>query len=199
MLFRSLPHEAGLGAASADAAAILRYLWEEYSRPISFDELLKLGEGVGADVPFCLVGGTALAMGKGEILKSVTAMPDCEIVVIKPPVGASTPKIFAAFDNTVPVPENPNSLDMITALESGNIKAVAKLVGNCLETSTGLKVIEKAKRLLASMGALGVSMTGSGSAVFGIFEYGFDTREVCNKALEEGYITFSCKPQGLIK
>ncbi len=189
---KHLPHQAGLGAASADAAAVLRYLYDE--NEMSFEELLKIAEKVGADVPFCLVGGTKLAEGIGEELTQVNNMPNCKIVVVKPLVGASTPSIFKNYDSMKIKPKNPDSSKLISALEIGDLKLVCKELGNALELSTGLKEIEGIKRFLVSSGAIASCMTGSGSAVFGIFDERKDVSNILKKAENLKYISFECKP-----
>jgi 4-diphosphocytidyl-2-C-methyl-D-erythritol kinase len=169
-LRKKIPAGAGLGGGSADAAAILVGLNELFGLGLRLDELRGIGAGIGADVPFCISGGTALGEGVGEILTPLPAPPAHHLVVAKPSRSADTGKIYRAFDETRT--ENTHSVKPVaSALRAGSLPTLAAVVGNDLAPVTRdiiPEVAELEQSLLAS-GALGASMSGSGPAVYGIF------------------------------
>ena len=170
VLRKRTPAGAGLGGGSADAAAVLVGLNEMFGLGLRADELRGIGVEVGADVPFCISGGTALGEGVGEILRPLPAPPTHCIVVAKPPGSAETAGIYQAYDRAQT--ESARSIGpVISALRSGSVSALATAVGNDLAPVTrgfvpGVAALQR--ELLAS-GALGASMSGSGTAVYGIF------------------------------
>jgi 4-diphosphocytidyl-2-C-methyl-D-erythritol kinase len=169
-LRKKIPAGAGLGGGSADAAAVLVGLNELFGLGLRLDELRGIGVGIGADVPFCISGGTALGEGVGEILTPLPAPPAHHLVVAKPSRSADTGKIYRAFDETST--ENTHSVKTVaSALRAGSLPTLAAVVGNDLAPVTTAiipEVAELEQSLLAS-GALGASMSGSGPAVYGIF------------------------------
>jgi 4-diphosphocytidyl-2-C-methyl-D-erythritol kinase len=169
-LRKMIPAGAGLGGGSADAAAVLVGLNELFGLGLRLDELRGIGAGIGADVPFCISGGTALGEGVGEILTPLPAPPAHHLVVAKPSRSADTGKIYRAFDETST--ENTHSVKTVaSALRAGSLPTLAAVVGNDLAPVTRAiipEVAELEQSLLAS-GALGASMSGSGPAVYGIF------------------------------
>lgn len=167
---KRIPVCAGMGGGSADAAAVLRALNRMTGRPLSASELERLADTLGSDVPFCVVGGTALAEGRGELLTPAAPLPDCSIVICKPRFSVSTPKLFAALDEC-PCKLHPDINGMTAALADGNLRGVAQRMYNVFEHQlTTREEIGAIKRTLLDSGALGSVMTGTGSAVFGIFE-----------------------------
>ena len=174
---KHIPSEAGLGGASADAAAALRGLNALFAGTAlerSFDELLSLGLSVGADVPFCLTGGCATATGVGEKITPLPFMP-MTLVILKGERGVATPRLFKLFDelicdNSSRLPEDalPRAVEAITAQ---NAPALGELMKNALEPAALTLAPEIADELavLRRFGALGACMTGSGSAVVGLF------------------------------
>jgi 4-diphosphocytidyl-2-C-methyl-D-erythritol kinase len=170
-LRKEIPAAAGLGGGSADAAAVLVGLNELFCLGLQIDELRGIGAGIGADVPFCISGGTALGEGVGEILTLLPAPPMHHLVVAKPLRSADTGKIYHAFDESGT--KCTHSVEpVVSALRSGCLPALASAVGNDLAPVTRdmiPEVAELEQSLLAS-GALGASLSGSGTAVFGIFD-----------------------------
>lgn len=166
-----IPVGAGMAGGSTDAACVLRLLNRAFDRPLSWEQLAETALKLGADVPFCLWGGTALAGGVGEKLKPLAPMPDCFIVVAKPHFSVSTKAAFGLYDQQ-PDLLCPDSSTMVEALEQGNLKAISEHLYNSLEKPVGgqhpriLQLVER----MNNAGALGARMTGSGSAVFGIFD-----------------------------
>ena len=171
LLRKRIPAGAGLGGGSADAAAVLIGLNELFNLGLRVDELRGIGAGIGADVPFCISGGTALGEGFGEILTPLPAPPMHHLVVAKPLPSADTGKIYRAFDEART--KSARSVEpVVETLRSGSLPALAGAVGNDLASVTMdlvPKVAELEQSLLVS-GALGASMSGSGTAVFGIFD-----------------------------
>ncbi len=176
---KRIPSCAGMAGGSADGAAVLRLLNELCGSPVSDAELCRIGVSVGADVPFCLMGGTALARAKGEDMTELASLPDCFFVIAKPSRGMSTKAVFAEIDNH-PIEKHPDTEAMIAAIENGDITSVAENLFNVFEpvVSADVRDIERIKNVLYENGALGAAMTGSGSAVFGIFKSIEETESV---------------------
>lgn len=164
---KRIPSQAGMGGGSSDGAAALRLLNRAFQTKLSAQALRELGAGVGADVPFCVTGGTMKAEGFGEILTPAPAIPSCTILLCKPPIGVSTPQAFRASDSAPAVP--PKTPAMLSALESGNLEQVASCLNNRFEDILRLPEITEITRRMKAGGALGACMTGSGSVVFGLF------------------------------
>lgn len=164
------PAYAGLGGGSADVAALLRILRDTYAPDLSTDTLEKIGLTVGSDMPFCVRGGTALAEGRGEILRDLKPLPNCTFVLCKPEFGIPTPSLFARVDGGELI-RRPDIDGMISALEAGNLEGVAARLGNVFEEVLPAEYHEvfEIKRKLLELGALNAAMSGSGPTVFGIF------------------------------
>jgi len=165
---KQIPHEAGMGGGSADAAAVLIGLDQMYGTDLPAETLLEMGLQVGADVPFCLIGGTALVQGIGERVTPCVPMPDCHILLVKPPFGISTGAAFRHFDE-VGVTAHPDNPALISAMETGDLAAMSRAMANVLEESAGNADIEALRERIAALGAEAALMTGSGSVVFGLF------------------------------
>lgn len=166
-----IPVGAGMAGGSTDAACVLRLLNRAFGDPLTPAQLAEVALTLGADVPFCLWGGTALAGGVGEDLRQLKPMPPCAILVGKPKFSVSTKAAFGLYDEkpreTCPPPDA-----MLQALETGDLAGIAGNLYNSLEEPVGEKY-PRIGQIIARMegaGAMGVRMTGSGSAVFGIFE-----------------------------
>jgi 4-diphosphocytidyl-2-C-methyl-D-erythritol kinase len=170
-LRKEIPAGAGLGGGSANAAAVLVGLSELFGLGLRVDELRGIGAGIGADVPFCISGGTALGEGVGEILTPLPAPPAHLLLVAKPQSSADTGKIYHAYDE-VRTASIRSVEPVVSALRSGSVPALASAIGNDLAPVTGYFIPEVATlgRTLLASGALGASMSGSGTAVFGIFD-----------------------------
>ncbi len=165
---KNIPMQAGLAGGSADAAATLVALNTLCDHRLSLEQLLEIGAAVGADVPFCLVGGTKLATGIGTTLSPLPAMPDGFIVVLKPAVGVSTAEAYRAVD--AKTFERKTAEKMCRALESGNLAAVGREMYNRFAEAMPITDVETLVSRLEELGALGACMTGSGSAVVGLFD-----------------------------
>lgn len=172
-LEKKLPIAAGLAGGSSDAAAVLRGLNEMYGKPAAAKELASLGIKLGADVPYCLMLGTALSEGIGERLTPLPAAPDCYCLLVKPAAGASTKEIYTAYDALVQTTDtrHPDTETLLTALSDGDYKTLVSGLCNVLEPVTMKLVPEIAslKETLQALGADGVLMSGSGPTVFALF------------------------------
>ena len=169
-LRKSIPVGAGMAGGSADAAAVLRALNRAYGEPFSVAELCAAGETVGSDVAFCVRGGTALASGRGEILTQLTPLPPCRFVIVKPDFSISTPELFRKLDESK-TSCHPDTEGLLDALEKGDLDGICRRMYNVFEDvpDRRMRTIRAAKGALLDCGALGAVMTGTGSAVFGVF------------------------------
>lgn len=187
-----IPSRAGMGGGSADAAAVLCALNKLYHAGLSQSQLIEIGVKIGADVPFCIIGGTCRCTGVGKEISRVDPMPDCLLVICKPAVGISTPRAFAMIDQ-YPSSKKLYTPDMITALERGDIQSVAKALNNRFDTVMRLGQVNRIKEKMLQCGSLGTLMTGSGSAVYGIFEKEDQARN-CVGLLQENGKVFLTRP-----
>jgi 4-diphosphocytidyl-2-C-methyl-D-erythritol kinase len=168
---KRIPVCAGLGGGSSDGAAVLRALNELFKTDLSGETLEKIGESVGSDVPFCVRGGTVLAAGRGNVLSDLPAFPACELVIVKPSFALSTPALFAKLDCNK-IKRRPDTDGIINALRDGSLRGVARRMYNVFEDilPRGRDELETVKSRLLDFNALGAVMTGTGSAVFGVFD-----------------------------
>lgn len=165
---KQLPSMAGMAGGSADCAATLCALDAMFDTKLKKTQLCEIGVGLGADVPFCIVGGTQLCRGVGEKMTALS-MPRCAFVVVKPDLSISTPAAFKKYDSLTNVPKC-DTKAFVSRLNKGDIKGMCGKMFNALEYAANEEEIETAKKKLLDAGALGALMTGSGSAVFGVFE-----------------------------
>lgn len=169
---KRIPVCAGMAGGSSDAAAILRALNQMEHRPLPPEELARIGERVGSDVPYCVLGGTALAEGRGELLTPLPALPQCWVVLCKPEFSISTPALFAKIDS-VKLRCRPDTQGAIAALEAGDLHGVARRMYNVFEDALPERQrarVNDIKNALIQSGALGASMSGTGPTVFGLFD-----------------------------
>lgn len=168
---KHIPVCAGTGGGSADGAAVLRGLNTLCGKPFTFSKLEEIGLGCGSDIPFCVQGGTALAEGRGEKLSDIGDMPPCHIVLCKPRVSISTPKLFARLDACT-VKYHPDTAGIIRSIGEGDLGAMCTRMYNVFEDvlPKSCSEVKALKGLLLEHGALGAIMTGTGSAVFGVFD-----------------------------
>lgn len=164
------PAYAGLGGGSADVAALLHILREQYAPELSGEDLERIGFTVGSDMPFCVRGGTALAEGRGEILTDLTPLPECFFVLCKPDFGIPTPELFALVDGSE-LERRPDITGMTEALDCGDLEGVAARLYNSFEEvlPAAYGEVFTIKERLRELGALNAVMSGSGPTVFGIF------------------------------
>ena len=169
---KRIPVCAGMAGGSSDAAAVLRALNQRAGDPFSPKELARLGERVGSDVPYCVLGGTALAEGRGEVLTPLAPLPRCWVVACKPDFPISTPELFAQADR-VKLRRRPDTAGLVAALEAGDLGGVARRMYNVFEDVLPARLytrVAEIKNDLIQCGALGANMSGSGPTAFGLFD-----------------------------
>ena len=186
-IVKRIPGEAGLGGGSADAGAVLRALNRYYDSPLSVYALCELGAQVGSDVPFCTLCGTAMVEGRGERLRKLPDIPEMFFVVCKPDFSVSTPELYQKLDETA-IAHRPDQRAMEAAIAKGDLAEIADKLGNVFEPVVISQHLELnyIKSILNSYGSYGQQMTGSGSAVFGIFD-SFEYAAVACTMLKDNY------------
>lgn len=180
-LEKKIPVAAGMAGGSSDAAAVLWGINQMYHLGLSRKELMERGVRLGADVPYCILRGTALAEGIGEKLKTLPPMPKCYLLIAKPGISVSTKFVYENLHvNELETKKHPDVDAMITALRQKDLALLSARMGNILELVTipAHPVIDKIKQEMQKAGALGAMMSGSGPTVFGIF----DTQPKARKA-----------------
>ncbi len=170
MIHKNIPVAAGLAGGSGNAAAVLAALNMLYNAGLSEQQLCELGLKLGADVPYCILGGTYLAEGIGEKLSPLPPMPNCSILLVKPPINISTAAIYEKIDSE-DITVRPDTDAMGRALVSGDPSAVAAQLSNVMSTVTESMhpIVRGIKEKMIKNGAIGAEMSGSGPTVFGIF------------------------------
>lgn len=169
---KRIPVCAGMAGGSSDAAAVLRCLNQMEGYPFTPEQLARVGEQVGSDVPYCVLGCTALAEGRGELLTPLPALPRCWVVVCKPDFPISTPELFARIDGCK-VRRRPDTDGVLAALEAGDLAGVARRMYNVFEDALPLRQrarVADIKNTLIQQGALGANMSGTGPTAFGLFD-----------------------------
>lgn len=186
-LHKVIPVVAGMAGGSSDAAATLVGMNRLFHCGLSKEKLMELGVQIGADVPYCVLRGTALAEGIGEKLTVLPPMPDCWILIGKPGISVSTKYVYTTLDlNTDTV--HPDIDGMKKALEDGNLYGITERMGNVLQDVTipAYPEVERIKEQMKALGAVNAMMSGSGPTVFGIFDNEEKAQEACQKLRESG-------------
>ncbi len=188
---KRIPVGAGMGGGSADAAAVLRAMNRVYGDRLDRAALMELAGETGSDVPFCLAGGTMLAKGRGELLTELAPMPECFYAICKPEFSVSTPELFKKFDR-ISKHRHPDTAGLLAALNAGELTQVCRRMYNVFEDvdDRRMRTVAAIKNELLDHGALGAMMTGTGSAVFGVFS-GRESAESAALALKKDY-PFAC-------
>ncbi|MBR2530377.1 MAG: 4-(cytidine 5'-diphospho)-2-C-methyl-D-erythritol kinase [Lachnospiraceae bacterium] len=176
-LTKNIPVAAGLAGGSTDAAATLRAIDRLYDLGLSDDRLCELGVRIGADVPYCLTGGTVLCEGIGEKMTKLDAHPSCTVLLAKPPEGVSTAYVYKHLE--LDKVTHPDIDAIIDGIRAKNLSAVASHTGNVLESVTIPEhpVIGRIKDIMRNNGAKASLMSGSGPTVFGLFESEDDAKK----------------------
>ena len=186
-LHKVIPVAAGMAGGSSDAAATLVGMNRLFHCGLSKEKLMELGVQIGADVPYCVLRGTALAEGIGEKLTVLPPMPDCWILIGKPGISVSTKYVYTTLDlNTDTV--HPDIDGMKKALEDGDLYGITERMGNVLQDVTipAYPEVERIKEQMKTLGAVNAMMSGSGPTVFGIFDNEEKAQEACQKLRESG-------------
>ncbi len=170
-LFKCIPVAAGMAGGSTDCAAALVGAAKLFDLHLSKEELMKLGVKLGADVPYCILRGTALSEGIGEVLTSLPSIPDCYILVAKPSISVSTKFVYENL-KVNELKHHPDIDGMVKAIEKGDLHGITDRMENVLETVTipAYPIIEDIKNCMKENGAVNALMSGSGPTVFGIFK-----------------------------
>lgn len=166
---KSIPSEAGLAGGSADGAAVIKALNEIFETKLNDRQLCRIGKKVGADVPFCIMGGTCLAQNIGEVLSPLEDIPHCYFVLAKPKMGVSTKEAYSSFDNAGYI-KKPHREEMLLAAADGNFDEMLKLAANVFEQVIEVPERVEIKKIMRESGAKLSLMSGSGPTVYGIFE-----------------------------
>lgn len=177
---KQIPVAAGLAGGSTDAAAVLVLLDELYDTGLGIKTLMQLGLKLGADVPFCIAGGTMLAEGIGELLTPLPDAPQTHVVLCKPPFAVSTPAVYHAID-AVKIAERPNTAAMRAAIVASDAAAVSNHLCNVMQPVTaGMHPeVDEICATLRQYGAMGAIMSGSGPSTFGLFDSLSDAQAAC--------------------
>ena len=188
-LKKVIPVAAGMAGGSSDAAAVLFGMNKMYGLKLSMQELKDRGVKLGADVPYCIMRGTALAEGIGEKLTKLPAMPKCHILIAKPPINVSTKFVYENLHANDLKPEDHPPVDVqLEALKEGDLEKLVANMGNVLERVTvpEYPVINEIKQLMVDNGAMGAMMSGSGPTVFGVFTSYAKAKEASEKIEQSG-------------
>lgn len=165
-----IPVEAGLAGGSADAAAVICGLDRLFETSLSPEQMREIAFKVGMDVPFCLMGGCALAKGKGEILTALPPLPDCRITIAKPPRGMSTRYAFKLYDSYKGELGSPDIQQMLASIINGDLAGVGRNMFSVFGSIGTVEETETLSGIMLCNGALGSVLSGSGSAVIGLFD-----------------------------
>lgn len=186
-LEKHIPVAAGMAGGSSNAAAVLYGINRMFSLGLSQEELMERGVKLGADVPYCIMRGTVLAEGIGEILTPLPAMPRCTVLVAKPPISVSTKLVYEKLD-AHEIEDHPDIDGVLEGLERQDLKKIASSMGNVLEKVTveEYPVIEKIKEMMKENGALNAMMSGSGPTVFGLYSDKRMAKAAAQKIKESG-------------
>ena len=192
---KRIPVGAGLAGGSGNAAAVLKSMNKIFKTGLSLKELCEIGVKIGADVPYCILGGTRLAEGIGDKLSPLPRMPKCSIVLVKPAFSVSTKSVYEKIDTYTDY-DHPDTDGLISGLHNGSLSEISASMRNVLEEVclTDYPILVKAKEDLCSLGAIKAQMSGSGPTVFGIFENLEDSRNAKNKLWGKYKTVYICTP-----
>lgn len=180
-----IPEKAGLAGGSSDGAATLIGLNEMFGTNLPTEELCAIAEKVGSDIPFCIVGGSALATGIGTEISKIDSNLNFWTVIVKPPVDVSTKEAYESIDK-FKGSDLKNPAKLLDTLKQSDLKSLCENLFNRFEKNIQEKEIEKIKKLLLANGSLGACMSGSGPSVYGIFE-SFESAKLCEKVMKKYY------------
>ncbi len=190
---KKIPMSAGIAGGSADGAATLYCLNKIYKCNLSEHELCEIGSRVGADIPFSIIGGTAIALGTGTIIAPVKDLPECYFVLCKPDQEVSTPEAYAQFDSLSRV-RHLDRLSMIDAVSNGDYEEICSLCGNVFEQAIEVPKRPHIKGVMRKCGADACVMSGSGPTVYGIFIDKQQAEDAYEKLIKKYDQVYLCKP-----
>lgn len=188
-LEKRIPIAAGMAGGSTDAAAVFHGMNELFGLSMSLQEMKDLGVGIGADVPYCIQGGTALSEGIGEILTALPSPPAAYLLIAKPDISVSTKFVYENL-HADRLQSHPDIDGMVQALERGSLEGIVSRMENVLETVTVREypVIQTLKDIMRREGALNALMSGSGPTVFGVYKTR-EAAEASRPAVEKSGMT----------
>ena len=190
---KRIPHAAGLAGGSADGAAVIVALNQIYETNLSDDELCDIGVKIGADVPFCIKGGTLLSQGIGEVLSPVKPLRRCYIVLAKPDCSVNTGAAYSQFDEFGKT-HCPNQLEFLKAIQSRDLNEICSRLENVFEQFIEVENRINIKEVMRNNGALGACMSGSGPTIFGIFNNRENAEKAASELKELAKDIFVCLP-----
>ncbi|MDF2505247.1 4-(cytidine 5'-diphospho)-2-C-methyl-D-erythritol kinase [Clostridium sp.] len=184
---KNIPVAAGLAGGSTDAAAVLKAMRDIFNIDVSDERLMELGLKLGADVPYCILGGTALCEGIGEKITPLKPFKDKILILVKPNFGVSTKEVYKSFDIEKAF-KHPETEKLIEAMESGDLQFISDNMKNLLENVTSRKhtILKNIKDSMNRYGALGSMMSGSGPTIFAFFEDMLKA-QLCFEYMKEKY------------
>ena len=192
---KTVPIKAGMAGGSADAAGVIVGLDKIYETNLTRQQMCEIGAKAGSDVPFMIMGGTKRVQGVGEIIKPCPPMPRCHLVICMPDKGVSTPAAFANYD-TLGEKTLVETDKLVSAMEENDIYGVAKYMANDLEKAAASEYTQPIKEELIQQGAIGSVMTGSGAAVFGVFDDEDKAKAAVEYFRDRVRSVFNAKPVG---
>jgi len=180
-IHKRIPIAGGMAGGSSDCATTLIGINEMFNLGLSKQQLMERGVKLGADVPYCVLGGTAIARGIGEVLTPLPTPPQCHVIIAKPPISVSTAYVYGHI-RPDEITKRPNIEQMTLAIKEQDLNKLSNLLYNVMEevTVSEYPVIEKLKSIMLEKGALNSIMSGSGPTVFGLF----DDREKAQAAMK---------------
>lgn len=193
-LEKHIPIAAGMAGGSSDAAATFKGMNELFELSLMDEQLMEMGVKFGADIPYCIMGGTALSEGIGEVLTRLPNIPECTFVVAKPKISVSTAEAYGGYDKMLlSGDKNYREVDVdgqVDAIYSGNLEGITKKFGNVLEyvTAENHPEIGQLEEIMRKNGALGAMMSGSGPTVFGIYDNEENVTQTMKALQESGLI-----------
>lgn len=188
-IHKRIPIAGGMAGGSADCAATLKGINALFNLKLDKRELMERGVKLGADVPYCILGGTAIARGIGEILTPLLPPPQCHIIIAKPPVSVSTAYVYGHI-KPEEITKHPDTEGMVQAIENQDLTKMASLLYNVMEDVTvpEYPIIQEIKEAMLNAGALNAIMSGSGPTVFGLFD-DLEKAQNTEKLLQEKQLT----------
>ena len=186
---KRIPIAGGMAGGSSDCATTLMGINQLFELGLSKEELTERGVKLGADVPYCVLGGTAIARGIGEVLTPLPAPADCHVIIAKPPVSVSTAYVYGHI-KPLKITKRPDIEAMAQSIKDGDLKKMASLIYNVMDDVTvgEYPIISEIKQVMLDNGALNSIMSGSGPTVFGLFD-DKEKAQQCVKTLEEKGLT----------
>lgn len=186
-IFKNIPVSAGMAGGSTNAAAVLKLMNEVFEINAPIEELMKLGIKIGADIPYCIMGGTALCKGIGEDITKLQSFNNCILVIVKPSFGVSTKEVYGDLKLEL-IKKHPKTEVIINAMKRNDLNSICRNMRNILENVTINKnrIIKSIKVDMLELGAIGALMSGSGPTVFGVFE-DMLTAQRCYDAMKDKY------------